>query len=93
MTSWPVAAPAVSTPMTSPRRRTNQRLAMVAANTSAIAPVPVPISSPQHTSSCQEAVMNTLPPAPSATSSNAAETTCRMPNRSINAAANGATSP
>ncbi len=79
--------------MTRPRRSTNHRLAMVAANTSAIAPVPVPISRPQNTSSCQEAVMTMLPPEPSATRTRAAEMTRRIPKRSIRAAAKGATSP
>lgn len=79
--------------MTSPRRRTNQRCAMVAANTSAIEPVPSPMRSPQKTRSCHDAVMSTLPPAPSATSVSAAATTWRMPKRSMSAAANGAVRP
>ena len=49
----PAAPPAVSTPITSPRRLTNQRFAMVAAKTSAIDPVPRPISTPQVSTSCQ----------------------------------------
>ena len=39
--------------MTRPRRATNQRLATVAANTSAIDPVPSPTSTPQQATSCQ----------------------------------------
>ena len=70
-TSWPAAPPAVSTPITRPRRRTNQRLAMVAAKTSAIDPVPSPISTPQVSTSCQPAVTKTVSPLPSATSTSA----------------------
>jgi hypothetical protein len=93
MTSCPVACPAVSTPITSPRRVTNQRSAMVAASTSAIDPVPPPMSTPQKIRSCHEAVMKTLPAAPSATSASAIGTTRRRPKRSIRAAAKGATRP
>ena len=63
--------PAVSTPITSPRRLTNQRLAMVAAKTSAIEPVPRPISTPQESTNCQPAVTKTVRPLPSATSTSA----------------------
>lgn len=92
-TSWPVAWPAVRTPITRPRRWTNQRVAMVAASTRAIEPVPAPMRTPQKTMSCQEAVISTLPAAPRATSSSAVVMTRRRPKRSISAAANGATSP
>ena len=51
--SWPVALAAVRMPITRPRRATNQRLAMVAAKTRAIEPVPRPISTPQVSTSCQ----------------------------------------
>ena len=88
-----MALAAVSTPITSPRRRTNQRLAIVAANTSAIEPVPSPISTPHDSTNCQPAVTNTVSPLPSATSTSAVLVTNRMPNRSINAAANGAVRP
>jgi hypothetical protein len=37
--------------------------------------------------------MNTVSPLPAATTSSAAVTTLRIPNRSIRAAANGAVSP
>ena len=77
--SWPVALPAVSTPITSPRRWTNQRLAMVAANTSAIEPVPSPMKKPQKSTSCQPAVMKTVRPLPAATSTSANAVTRRMP--------------
>ena len=45
--SCPSAPPAVSTPVTSPRRWTNQRPVTVATNASAIEPVPSPTSTPQ----------------------------------------------
>lgn len=93
ITSCPAACPAVSTPMTKPRRVTNHRSAIVAASTSAMDPAPPPMSTPQKTRSCQEAVMNTLAIAPSATRASADETTRRMPKRSISAAAKGATRP
>src|SRR4051812_1892040 len=92
-TSWPVAPPAVRMPITRPRRSTNQRFAIVAANTIAIEPVPRPISTPQVMSSWNDSVMNTVSPLPSDTISNATVVTVRMPNLSINAAANGAVRP
>lgn len=52
--SWPVAWPAASVPMTRPRRVTNQRLAIVSANTSAMEPVPRPMSRPQKTMSIHD---------------------------------------
>ena len=79
--------------MTSPRRATNQRLAMVAANTMAIEPVPSPISRPQVSISCQPWVTKIVSPLPAATRTRATLVTWRMPNRSISAAANGAISP
>ena len=79
--------------MTSPRRRTNQRLATMAANTSAIDPVPSPISTPHSRTSCQLLVTPTLRPLPAAISSRATLVTARTPNRSMRAAANGAVSP
>src|SRR5882757_5313334 len=92
-TSWPVAEPAVSTPDTSPRRAVNQRPVTVATRDNAIEPVPRPTSTPQHSTSCHAAVMNTVSPLPAATTTNAATTTRRTPKRSIRAAANGAVSP
>ena len=89
----PAAPPAVSTPVTIPRCLTNQRLVTVATKASAIEPVPRPTSTPQHSTSCQLAVMNTVSPLPAATSTSAAATTRRMPNRSISAAANGEVRP
>ena len=66
---------------------------MVAANTSAIDPVPRPISTPQQSTSCQPVVTNTVRPLPSATSTRAEQVIRRMPKRSISAAANGAVRP
>ena len=53
--SWPVAFDAVRTPVTSPRRATNQRLATSAASGTAIAPVASPMTTPQSRSSCHGA--------------------------------------
>jgi len=89
----PVAPAAVRMPITSPRLATNQRLAMVAAKTIAIDPVPSPISTPQVSTSCQPWFTITVSPLPAATSANATLVTRRMPNRSISAAANGAITP
>ena len=91
--SWPVAPAAVRMPITRPRRATNQRLAIVAAKTMAIEPVPTPISSPQVSISCQPSRTRTVSPLPAATSSRATLVTRRMPKRSIRAAANGAITP
>jgi hypothetical protein len=79
--------------MTSPRRRTNQRVATTLANTSAIDPVPSPISTPHSSISCQLAVTSMLRPLPAAISPRATLVTARTPKRSISAAANGAVSP
>ncbi len=89
----PVAPAAVRMPITSPRRATNQRLAIVAANTMAIEPVPTPMSKPQVSTSCQPWLTKIVSPLPAATISSAKLVTCRMPKRSINAAANGAIRP
>ena len=48
-TSCPVEFAAVSSPTTSPRRATNQRLAIDAASTGATAPVAAPPTSPHTT--------------------------------------------
>jgi hypothetical protein len=68
-------------------------VATVAAKLIAIEPVPAPTSTPQHRISSQLVLMNTVPPAPSATTNSAVAETRRMPNRSISAAANGANRP
>jgi hypothetical protein len=44
-------------PTTRPRRAANQRVAMVAPSTSAVMPVPMPITTPQSSISCQSCVM------------------------------------
>ncbi len=88
-----MAPAAVSTPVTRPRCLTNQRPVIVATNASAIDPVPSPTRTPQSSTSCQLAVMNTVSPLPRATSSSAQETTGRMPKRFMSAAANGAVRP
>lgn len=91
--SWPEADAAVRMPLTSPRRSVNQRLVTVAANASAMEPEPRPTSSPQHSISCQAAVIHTVRPDPRAMTVRATATTRRMPKRSIRAAANGAVRP
>ena len=84
---------AENTPTTTPRCRTNHRLAMIAPKTRASAPVPMPTANPHSSHSCQGLVITSVRPEPSATSSSATATTRRTPNRSIRAAANGAVSP
>ena len=89
----PVALAAVSTPVTRPRRASNHRVATVATNPIEIEPVPTPTSTPHNRTSCQLAVIVTLSAEPVAISSSAADSTGRIPKRSINAAANGAVRP
>src|SRR4051794_12076470 len=91
--SCPVALAAVSTPVTNPRRASNQRFATVATKPIEIAPVPTPTSTPHSNTSCQLAVIVTLSAEPAAINASAAVSTLRTPRRSINAAANGAVSP
>lgn len=92
-TSCPVAEPAVSTPTTSPRLRTNHWSATVAAKTSAIDPVPRPIMTPHVARSIHGSMASTDSAAPPATSSSATVVTRRMPKRAMSAAANGAVRP
>lgn len=66
---------------------------MVAANTSAIDPVPSPISTPQVRISCPGVATKTLSAAPAPITKSATTVTARMPKRCISAAANGAMSP
>ena len=93
-TSCPVELAAENTPTTTPRCRTNHRLATIAPKTRASAPVPMPTANPHSSHSChgaghhQRQAGARARPAASATA-----TTRRMPNRSIRAAANGAVSP
>lgn len=84
---------AENTPTTRPRCRTNHRLATTAPNDSATDPVPTPIVKPHSSHSCHADSITRVRPEPTATSSSAVAATRRMPNRSIRAAANGATSP
>src|SRR3954447_6357405 len=86
--SCPVALAAVSTPVTRPRRASNQRVAIVATKPIDIEPVPTPTSTPHNSTSCQLAVIVTLSADPVAISSNAIDSTDRTPNLSIRAAAN-----
>jgi hypothetical protein len=65
----------------------------VATSASAMDPVPSPTSTPQQRTSCQLAVMKTVSPLPAATTSSAAVTTARIPNRSMSAAAKGEVRP
>ena len=51
-TSWPVELAALNTPMTTPRWRTNQRLATIAPKTRASDPVPMPTAKPHSSQSC-----------------------------------------
>ena len=92
-TSCPVELAAENTPTTTPRCRTNHRLAMIAPKTRAREPVPTPTANPHSSQSCQGLVITRVRPEPSATRSSAAATTRRTPKRSIRAAANGAVSP
>ena len=92
-TSWPVELAAEKTPTTTPRCRTNQRLATIAPKTRASEPVPMPTAKPHNSHSCQALVITRVSPEPTATRASAAATTRRTPKRSIRAAANGAVRP
>ena len=92
-TSCPAALPAVRMPITRPRLLTNQVLAMVAAKTSAMDPVPSPISSPQVSRICQDSLTSTVRALPAPISTSATDVTMRTPKRSIRAAAKGAVRP
>ena len=78
-TSWPVATLAVMMPTTSPRRATNQRVAMVAPSTSAVMPVPMPMTTPHSSISCQTFVMASEATSAETTMSCAASVTLRRP--------------
>ena len=70
--SWPVAPPAVRMPVTSPRLGDEPPVGHGRHRAPAPStPVPSPISTPQSSISCQLAVMNTVSPLPSATTSSA----------------------
>ena len=91
--SWPVATLAAKTPVTRPRRRTNQRVATIAPSTRAIAPDPRPTNTPHSKTSCQADCMNVLRPTPTASVVRAVSMTRRTPKRVIRAPANGPHSP
>ena len=91
--SWPVALAAENTPVTSPRCVWNQRFATIAPNTSAMAPVPTPMNTPQSTQSCHGAVITVVSPLATPTTTSAVVTVRRTPHRSIAAAAKGALMP
>ena len=81
-TSWPVALLAVSIPVTSPRRSTNQRLAITAASVTPIAPVARPLATPQSRSSCHGASICVVRVELIAIVARAITITRRMPKRS-----------
>jgi hypothetical protein len=89
----PVALLAESTPITSPRRRTNQRFATVAARTEASAPVAMPITTPHSSTSSQVVRIWVVNAAPTAMINSAVTVTRLMPNRTMSAAANGPLNP
>ena len=91
--SCPLAFDAVSRPVISPRRRANQRFAIIAPSGTEIAPVAAAFTTPQSTSSCHGAFICVLRPAPSEMPSTATVITRRIPYFSTNAAANGPPSP
>ncbi len=91
--SWPVAPAAVSTPLTRPRRATNQRAVTTATRDMDIAPVPRPTRMPQQRMSCHDAVIQIGSTDPTETRTSAQPTTRLIPNRSMRAAENGAVSP
>ena len=91
--SWPVALPAVSMPMTRPLRLMNQRLAIFAAKTSAMDPVPRPTTTPHESINCHGLEMKVVKKDPRLTAVRAEITTLRTVKRSIKAAANGAVRP
>lgn len=91
--SCPVALAAVRTPVTRPRRSSNQRVAIVATKAIEMDPVPTPTSTPHSRTSCQLVVIVTDSADPAEIRSSAAVSTGRTPKRSISAAAKGAVSP
>ena len=91
--SCPVALAAEKMPVTSPRWVWNQRLATIAPNTRAIAPVPMPMNTPQSSHSCHGWVISVVRPLATPTTTRAVATVRRTPKRSMNAAANGAVRP
>ncbi len=78
-TNCPVATLAVRIPTTSPRRAANHRAAMVAPSTSAVMPVPIPITTPHSNVNCQTLVIASDITSAEATISNADSVTLRRP--------------
>ena len=78
-TSCPVATLAVRMPTTRPRRATNQRAAIVAPSTSAVMPVPSPITTPHSSTNCQTCVIISEASRPETTTSCATSATLRRP--------------
>src|SRR5258706_155769 len=91
--SWPVALLAPSIPMIRPRRLVNQRVAIVAPSTLAVAPVERPIITPHVNQSCHTAVILVAKARPITINARAVPTTVRTPYLSMTAAANGAAIP
>ena len=77
--SCPVAALAVSKPMTRPRRAVNQRFATTAPSTSAVRPVPSPSIRLHNTKSCHRCVACVTIAMPKPTSANPLQMTARRP--------------
>ena len=92
-TSCPAAAAEASNPSTRPRRAVNQRVAIVAASTLAIAPVPQPTTMPHSRMSCHDCCISGVAATPSAISASAPSIVRRTPIVSMRAAANGPISP
>ncbi len=74
-----MATLAVRMPTTSPRRAANQRAAMVAPSTSAVMPVPMPITTPHSSINCQTFVIASEVTSADATTSSAVSVTLRRP--------------
>ncbi|CAB5003562.1 unannotated protein [freshwater metagenome] len=91
--SWPLAPAALSTPMTTPRRATNQRVATVLAKTVAMQPLPAPTTTPHSRNSCHGWVICVVSAEPVAMITRATPLTLRSPYRCCSAAANGPMNP
>ena len=92
-TNCPLALLAVSRPTTSPRRSTNQRLAIAVARPTIPAPDPRPTNTPQVRYNCQISVMKPLSPAPITSNTIEISTVRFRPIVWISPAAKGPTSP
>ncbi len=92
-TNCPVAELAVSKPIASPRRVSNQRLTMVAASVVAATPVPAPTIKPHVNTRCHGNCIRVLAAVPIDSSKSPDSTTGRMPKRCIAAAENGPIKP